>query len=113
MAVLTREQIREAMDLEPFEMDIPEWGGSVMARGLSLEERQRMLPEIQNEQGETDSLKASLAAMKYGVVEPQFTEDDYEWLQVKNAGVLDRIAMAVIQHSGMSSEVTEAVKRDF
>ena len=113
MAILTRQEILEAMDLEPVEYEVPEWGGSIMLRGLSLAERQQMVPRIQGPNGETQSDLAALWSVILGVVEPKFTAEDVEALRGKAAGAMDRVASEIIKRSGMQQDQVEAIKKDF
>lgn len=114
MKLLTKEEILQAMDLQPEEIEVPEWGGSIRIRGVSLAERSAMLRMMRDPQsGEISDERAAVAAFVFGVEEPRFTEEDVEALMKKSAGVIERIAMRILQRSGFAPRITERLRRDF
>lgn len=63
MAYLTREAILEAEDLGTEEVDVPEWGGTVLVRGLSADERDKLESAVmKNGKPNLDGFSARLAA---------------------------------------------------
>lgn len=107
---LTRDAILNANDLRQEEIDVPEWGGTLIIRGLSLAEKNLAL-ERAKRGDEVDGLHATLATFCLGVVEPQFDYmQDRDVLRNKSAAV-ERVAMRIFALSGVGKDALEqAVK---
>lgn len=107
---LTIAQVRSAPDLEPFDVDVPKWGGSVKCRPLTVDQRHEMRTKAshreQNPAGDWevvyDDSKMQLEAIVLGVIEPKFNRSDIEWLRsTKDGAVIQSIALRILQASGM------------
>lgn len=112
MARLTRENILEAKDIPEAEVEVKEWGGSVLVRGMSVADRTKLLKAISDPKTDkVDPEKASLYAFVVGVVEPKFIEQDYEALKEKSAAAIDRVTKEFLTLSGVDTgAVAEARK---
>lgn len=112
--ILTLDQIKAASDLPREEVDVPEWGGSVVVQGVSVADGMRLLKDMQGEKGEIDSEKAALLAFAYGVVEPPISRDDLEWLRQKSLGAVTRVTQVFMRLSGLeNAALKEAQKNSF
>lgn len=118
MAILTREQILQAQDLRTEEVPVPEWGGSVLVRGMTGAERDAFEASIvemhgKNSQVNMANVRAKLAARTIvdEAGERLFTEKDIEALGKKNATALQRIFEVAQRLSGIGqSDIEELVK---
>ena len=112
MKILSREEIL-ALDDRPTEIvEVPEWGGAVKVRGMSVGQRAQLLKRIQGPDGKIDPEKASIVAFIEGVVEPKFTMEDYEALAEKSAEAMDRVTMAFMRLSGVEVGAIEAARKN-
>lgn len=110
--ILTAEQIFEIKDLIEETMEIPEWNGSIVVKSFSKKQQQE-IREMSEVDGEIDAERLEMFMFIRGVVDPQFTDDQYELLREKNAGVMDRILTRLMQMSGMAPEQQQAAERKF
>lgn len=118
MAILTREQILQAQDLRTEEVPVPEWGGSVLVRGMTGAERDAFEASIvemhgKNSQVNMANVRAKLAARTIvdEAGERLFTEKDIEALGKKNATALQRIFEVAQRLSGIGqADIEELVK---
>ena len=62
---LTKEAILEAKDIELKEVEVPEWGGTVLLKPMTGKERDAFETSLQNQKAgtiDTDNLRAKLAS---------------------------------------------------
>src|SRR6516162_3192004 len=99
---LSRDDILKAADNEPEEVDVPEWGGSVLVRGG------RRVVDPAN-------VRAKLVARC--VVDDDgnrlFTDADVAELGGKSAAAMDRVYAVAARLSGMGADDQEELTRDF
>lgn len=120
---LSRDQIRQADDIKIVEVPVPEWGGSVLVRGMSGTERDRF--EQSNIAGKGKNRDVNLRGYRarlaiWSCVDEQgaflFTEKDEDWLGAKSAAALSRIVDEASILSGISEkdqeELTSALGND-
>lgn len=111
--ILSREEILGAMDLAPVEIEVPEWGGSIKIRALSLAEVEELLGELRDEKGEVDAVKANIAMFVHSVVEPQFGPEDYDALRRKHGGAMLRVIQQITSHAGLTQEDLTGAREGF
>lgn len=101
MSILTVEAIRAADDLPTEVVEVPEWGGAVVVRGLSVADwvklNKNLRPELSEEQN------AAIQALLYGVVEPKFSPADVDWLVTKSLAACTRIVRVFNRLSGFNA----------
>lgn len=119
MAILTREQILQAQDLHTEEVAVPEWGGSVLVRGMTGTERDAFEASILEMNGKGSrmdmrNLRAKLAALC--MVDEQgervFTEKDAGELGKKSATALSRVFEAAQRLSGLTAADVEELQKN-
>ena len=110
--ILTVEAILGAKDLKEEVIEVPEWGGSVRVRSFSKKGQQEVR-ELATIADELDEQRLEMFMFIKGVVDPEFTDDTYELLREKNAGVIDRILNRIMELSGMSPEALANAERRF
>lgn len=109
--MLTREEILASKDVETTEIvPIPEWGGAVKVRGLSLNEVSKIV-SLSTRKGQLDQIGSAVLTFVRGVVEPKFTDMDFDDLKKKNA-VIMRAVKAINRLSGMTDEVMSQDDRE-
>ena len=113
--LLTRDMILKASSLRTEEVEVPEWGGTVLVRELNGRQRdeweaslavqrgKQMVPDVAN-------MRAKLVART--VVgedgEPVFTQQDVNALGELSAAALDRVFEVASRLSGLSEADLEA-----
>lgn len=107
MALLTRDQILDADDLEYEDVSVPEWGGEVRVMTLTGTARDKFEAAIANtSNGKPDltNFRAKLAAASIvnEAGEQLFNEADVRKLGRKSAAALTRVASAAQRLSGLT-----------
>ena len=114
--ILTRDQILAADDIPQEEVAVPEWGGSVLVRGMTVAERsafdQTMISEVKDGSGYKivpnraagREMRQRLAA--HSMVDADgkrlFTADDVKALGRKSAAALERVVRIAQRLNGMT-----------
>lgn len=108
MKVLTKDQIREVKDIHIVPVEVPEWGGSVHVRALSVRERETLEAGIKPKNGAVDTrgfrVKVVIAATVTEDGTQMFNKSDAGWLTEKAASAIERIAEAALEHNGMTED---------
>lgn len=99
---LTREHILEANDIRTETVQVPEWGGEIVIRGLTLREVDSII-NLSTRRGKLDVFQSAVLTFIRGVVEPKFTDMDGDDLKKKSALVL-RIVKEINRLSGITAE---------
>jgi len=105
----TIEDILAATDVREKEIDVPEWGVSVLVRGLTKRQQLEVRKQSQLKNGQTDESQVELHLFMAGVVEPQFQPQHFAALMEKSSGAIDRVNKEITELSGMGS-TPEAVE---
>jgi hypothetical protein len=109
--VLSAADIAAVVDREEKVFEVPEWGGAVKLKALSLLQRNQLMAECTKPgSAEMDAQKLVRKLCIYGVTEPVLTE---ELLNERAFAVVDRIAQAVLSLSGMHKEASLTATRTF
>ncbi len=110
--VLSASDIATALDRTEEVYEVPEWGGAIKLRPLSLAQRDEIAEKCLVN-GQQDGQKLVRMIVVYGVSEPVLTE---ELLQERNFTVIDRISKKIMGLNGMNVSNQEAaltVERTF
>lgn len=119
MTLLSREAILAAEDVKTEEVEVPEWGGSVLVKGLTGADRDALEASVMVLKGQKQSLnltnyRARLVACC--IVDETgariFSPGDLEALGRKSAAALDRVAAAARRLSGISDEDEEELAKN-
>lgn len=118
MALLSRDQILEADDLETREVAVPEWGGEVIVKALSGEERDAFelsLKQIRGDKMEPNLANARAKLVARCIVDEDgtrlFSNSDIKALGKKSAAALERVFEVAAELSGLQDgDVEEMVK---
>lgn len=128
---LTRQEISDVDDIRQEPVNVPEWGGMVMVRGLTGTERDEFEGSIivekrdPNRKGKTKTgiehkqMRAKLVVM--AVVHPpgtpqagekMFDVTDIGWISKKSAAALDRVFSKAQELSGLSDDDIDELMED-
>lgn len=120
MAHLTRDQILAAEDITTEEVDVPEWGGSVLVRSLTGQQRDQFEATLVERRGKrtamnTANIRAKLVSLCVvdEAGQPVFTHADVEALGQKSAAGLARIYDVASKLSGISDDDVEDLAANF
>lgn len=121
MALLTRDQILQANDIQSRIIAVPEWGGEVRVRGLTGTERDRYESSLLQERkggGYKQNLRnARTRLVVLGCVDDQgrrlFNDGDIEALAARSAAALERVFAAIREMSGMTEADIEELTENF
>jgi hypothetical protein len=109
---LKREQILKANDLKTIEVDVPEWGGSVIVRTMTGEARQNFQESINSPKGKLpknmlESLVVATVVDDSG--EPLFEHDDIAELKKKSSIALNRVFEAAAELNGLTDKSIDKI----
>lgn len=107
------DSILASVDVREKELDVPEWGCSLLVRGLTKRQQLEVRKNSQLANGETDQNQVELNLFMTGVVEPQFLPEHFGRLMDKSAGAIDRVNKEITDLSGMSADAVEDAKLGF
>jgi hypothetical protein len=118
MPILKRDDILKVADLPREEVHMPEWGGSVLVRGMTGSERDAFegsIVELKGNKSSVDmrNIRAKLVALTVvdEAGERLFSQADVELLGGKSAAALQRIFEVAQRLSGLTqADVEELAK---
>jgi hypothetical protein len=119
MARLTRDQILTISDIKTEEVSVPEWGGSVLVRGMTGAQRDEFESQIVEVCGRKqimhrEDVRARIVALS--VVDDAgqrvFSEEDIHKLSQKSAAALERVFDVARRLSGLSAEDVEELSKN-
>jgi len=97
--VLSATDIASALDRTEQLYDVPEWGGAIKLRPISLAQRDEVAAQSKIN-GQIDTTKMVRMMVLAGMVDPVLTEDI---LKEKAFSVVDRIAKKVMELNGLDT----------
>jgi hypothetical protein len=114
MAALTKDQILSADDLDLLEIEVPEWGGSVYCRVMSVGERDAYEREwIGKRETGVENFRTKFLQRVLCSKDGQllFTPDEVSALSKKSARVMARLWERTMKHNHlMADDVEELAK---
>ena len=116
---LTKDQIKVVDDRPLKELYVPEWGGTVLVRGVNRKQFFKSVKQAQQRGGRPGQNEINLERMECvyladALVDPAFSPDEIaNMLMDKNAGAIQRIRDCADSLSGMNKEEREAAANAF
>lgn len=101
MAKLTRDQILAASDLPTREVPVPEWGGEVIVRSMTLIERERYETDNVKDKGEHALARLIALCCVDETGETLFRPEDVPALERKSGTALLRVLIAAQELNGL------------
>lgn len=113
--ILSADEIWAADDIREDVVSVPEWGGSVRIRALTLKQvagvaTASLKRNPKTNQDETDRETVMLMTLIEGMIEPQLTMLDAKRLLQKSASVVTRIVAAVNALGATEEAINGATK---
>jgi hypothetical protein len=120
MALLNKDLILAADDLQTVDVDVPEWGGSVRLRTLTGGERDKFESDMIDQRGKSNKMNlvnlrarlVALCAIDEGG-KRMFGDNEVTKLGAKSAAVLDRLFQAAQELNGMTQKDVEELTEGF
>lgn len=112
LRILSVEDVLAAPDVEEIVYEVPEWGGAVRIRGLSLE-RISFLRRQATTAGRPDNDKFESFLFRDCLVEPQLSPEQYAVLRKKPAGPLSRMMAKMMELCGLSDSAVADAEATF
>ncbi len=120
MALLSKQQILAAKDIETKDIEVPEWVGSVRIRGLNGAERdefEQSMVERRGKRYEANLRNARARLVALSVVDADgarlFSEADVNALGNKSASALNRVYEAARDLSGLTEADVDELAENF
>ncbi|MFF0867627.1 hypothetical protein ACFYUV_38100 [Nonomuraea sp. NPDC003560] len=111
---LTREQILSVDDRREEQVHVPEWGGTVIVRGLSGTQRDKYEGSLLDSKNRVRVLDARGKLAQMSIVDQSgqllFGEEDIKALSRKSAKALSRVVDVAQRLSGLSDEDLEELE---
>lgn len=111
MKGLTAAAILDADDLARDVVDVPEWGGAVHVRELSLGERMKLAELAQGSPATVACWLIAVATVKADgspLFDPDQLDDTVERLKRKQAEPVNRVSSAIMRLSGFGADAEAA-----
>ena len=90
------------------EIDVPEWGGSVVIQELTLTQQQAIASSVApNGRGNADT---AVKTFIEGVIDPQFDAADAEALAKTGVAAFQRVVNAIVELSGMGPNADKQIQ---
>lgn len=115
MSLLDRAAIIAANDLKREEVDVPEWGGTVVVRELTAKERDTFFEWVRKN-GDNAFSDFRVRAVRLSLIDEQgnhlFDEADEPGLASKSTAVIDRLFEAASRLSGLQQKDVEEIGKN-
>ena len=105
--MLTRDQILQADDLKHIDVDVPEWGGQVRVKVLSMRERIRFQDAARTKDGKTPENIMELLVVACAIDEkgePLFKPEDVAALGEKSSEAVRKVFDKAMDLNGMNEK---------
>lgn len=110
--VLSVEEVLAVDDRPERVVEVPEWGGAVRIKALSLGQLQDIRTRA-TVGGEVDEAKSTLYMLQEGIVEPRLTEAQVEMLRQKSVPAIVRLLTAISELSAVDEASQRAAEARF
>lgn len=94
-------------------LEIPEYGGSIVIRGLRKSEQMDLRKKAQRSDGTFDETALEIGMLASGIDEPKFTEEQIAQLAHISAGVYDSILLRIAELSGTGANAVKRAEKSF
>jgi len=111
--ILSVEEILAAQDLKEEIVPCPEWGGAVKIRAYTLAARRKIRDQAFRKDGTLDMDEYEKLRWLNAVIEPRFTEAQYEQLAAKAAAPFNRVQEAISRIADYNLEAVRDAARTF
>jgi len=113
LPVLSAEDLLAKQTLREEYVEVPEWGARVKVRELSMGTYQQVQEKATDARGTLDETKLQAYLVIAGIVEPELTDDAYEWVRGQSMRAVNRVLEKVMQLSGIGLGALEDAEAMF
>jgi len=112
--ILSFDEILAAPDLGEKTVEVPDWGGSVVVRGMTKKEQQQLRRQAADPlTGELDTDRMEVLMLAHCLVEPKIAIEQAEQLAQKSAAAFDKVLEAIMDAAGLSEAVQKEAMKSF
>jgi hypothetical protein len=115
MTLLTRDAILAAKDISEIQIEVPEWGGKVCIRSLSVGESDLYADYILKQKGDKNA-NALAYLLTLALVDNNgdkiFTEKDIVALAKKSRSAVERVALKCLEANGLTVDAGEDLEKN-
>lgn len=110
-----RDRIRNTDDLPTRVVEVPEWGVTILMRGMTARQRTEVMQSARPAgQAEPDMLRVYPRLLIHccydpDTMEPVFTAEDASWLMDRSSKPVEALAEVALQLSGLSADAQAEV----
>ena len=113
--ILNKESIINAVDIKAIEVDVPEWGGNVLVKPLSVGDRDEFTAWVTDNEGKINARDFMTKLVLISLVDKSsnrlFTNDELSVLSKKSAKVIERLFKQIQEVSGLGEEALQEAKK--
>ena len=110
--LLTRDQILTADDLVTETVEVPEWGGSVLVRGMSGTQRDKFEADIVNARGQKD-VRLNMANIRARLVAASLVDENGDLLfDIKDITALGKKSAVALQRVFDKAKILSGIVED-
>jgi hypothetical protein len=110
---LSAEELLSADDRPEKIVDVPEWGGQVKIKALSLGQFQAIYERAATKNGEVDEQNSTVYWLIEGIIEPKLNLEQASLLRDKNALVVTRVMNEIAEISAATEADIKAAEATF
>lgn len=111
MARLSKQQVFEA-PLKTEEVEVPEWGGTVLVSEMPVAKRTELLSRFVTADGKPTAVSAALELDIFiaGCIDPEFSQADAAELQKVSGAAVGRVARVVMALNGLGGDAADEAR---
>ncbi|MBT9177529.1 MAG: hypothetical protein DDT20_01863 [Firmicutes bacterium] len=112
--ILSIDEILMSPDLGVKIIEIVEWGGSVVVRGMTKREQQQLRKQaVDSLTGQIDADRMEILMLAHCLAEPKITIEQAEQIALKSASAFDKVLTAIMDVAGLSEAVQQEALKSF
>lgn len=111
--VLTATELLAFTNLPTEKFELPNFGGSILIRGLRKSEQMDLRKKASRADGSFDETALEIGMLAAGIEEPKFTEEQVSQLAQLSAGVYDSILLRIAELSGVGANSLKNAEKTF
>ena len=112
--ILSLDDILAVSDLGEKTVEVAEWGGAVVVRGMTKREQQQLRKQATDPlTGQICLDKMEILMLAHCLSEPSVTAEQAEQLAQKSAAAFDKVLTAIMDVAGLSEEVQKQALKSF
>lgn len=112
MALLSRDSILKAQDVQTRDIEVPEWGGSIRVRTMTVAERLEFVRRVSDPKDTHSAAAWLLAELSVDANGARlFQPEDVVELEKRNFRAVESVVSVIIELNGMAAQIEAAEKK--